>query len=167
MAGIARQVREGKIPLPDLDLPSDADYDMVLALVDSGAARSCARRQEHFPNASTELKPSHVKMATANGEELLSRGCFRIEARTAEGHTIVQNFEDADVDMPIMSVTELATNGEQGSDVVFRKSDGAIVDIKSDHSSGFVRRKGVYFMKLYVPKGQRASPDFHRPGAIA
>ena len=46
-------------------LPNDADYDMVWALVDSGAARSCARRREHFPNAATELQSSQMRMAIA------------------------------------------------------------------------------------------------------
>ena len=164
IAGIARQVREGKISLPDLDLHSDADYEAVWALVDSGAARSCARRREHFPNTQTKLEPSSVRMSTANGEELKSRGCFKIKAMSSEGNPIVQTFEDADVDMPIMAVVELAENGEEGSDLLFRKNDGAIVDVKSEAISKFIRRKGVYFMKIYVPKDKPSDMDFTRPG---
>ena len=48
IASIAKQVRDGKLDLPDLTLDSDAQYDAVWALVDSGAARSCARRKEHL-----------------------------------------------------------------------------------------------------------------------
>ena len=106
-------------------------------------------------------------MATASGEELPSRGVFRLAAKSSEGHDIIQNFEDADVDMPIMAVTELAGNGELGSDVVFRKSDGAIVDVKSNATSRFVRRRRVYFMKLYVPKNRPSESDFTRPGRPA
>ena len=164
IASIAKQVREGKFALPDLDLHSNAEYEAIWALVDSGAARSCARRQEHFGNTHTQLKPSSVRMATANGEELKSRGCFKLKAYSAEGNLISQTFEDADVDMPIMSVVELSENGALGTDVVFRKKDGAMVDVQSNSTSKFVRRKGVYFMKLFVPRNKAANPDFIRPG---
>ena len=160
IASIAKQVREGKFNLPDLQLENNSDYDAGWALVDSGAGRSCAKRRVHFPNANTEITPSTVRMATANGEELKSRGCFKLDVLTAEGHTISQTFEDADVDMPIMAVTELAANGQLGSDIVFRKSDGAVVDIASNATSRFVRRRGVYFMKISVPKS-----GFTRPGS--
>ena len=83
---------------------------------------------------------------------MTSRGCFKIEAYSAEGNRITQTFEDADVDMPIMAVTELSENGALGSDIVFRKTDGAMVDVESDKTSRFIRRKGVYFMKIYCPE---------------
>ena len=51
-----------------------------------------------------------------------------------------------------------------GPDVAFLKSDGAILDVKHETSSKFVRRKGVYFMKLYVPKNRIDSVSFTRPG---
>ena len=79
---------------------------------------------------------------------------------SVEGHNIIQTFEDADVDMPIMSVDELCANGELGSDVVFRRSEGVIVDVKSGTSSKFVRRTGVYFMKLFVPRDRVTDVDF-------
>ena len=164
IASVAKQVREGKLNLPDLQLESNDEYYAVWALVDSGAARSCARRRDHFPNTVTHLQPSTVKMATASGEELKSRGCFELGAFSAEGNRIVQTFEDADVDMPIMSVVELSSNGELGSDVVFRKSDGAILDVKSEIASKFVRRKGVYFMKLFVQRNRVDPAGFARPG---
>ena len=82
---------------------------------------------------------------------------------STEGNTLHQTFEDADVDMPIMSVTELALNGALGSDVVFRKSDGAIIDLQTSAVSKFVKRRGVYFMKVYTPKNRKSS--FTRLGA--
>ena len=65
--------------------------------------------------------------------------------------------------MPIMAVTELASNGERGSDVVFRQHDGAIMDVQTQATSKFVRRKGMYFMKIFTPKNHRSG--FKRPGA--
>ena len=129
---IAKLVKAGKLNLPDLDLESNEDYEAVWALVDSGAAKSVARRKAHFAKTITHLRPSEVRMATASGEELKSRGCFHLHALSAEGNEVSQTFEDADVDMPIMSVGELSTNGELGSNVLFGEHDGHIIDIKTD-----------------------------------
>ena len=163
IASIAKRVRDGHYNLPDLQLDSNSEFEAVWALVDSGAGRYCAKRREHFPNTRTDLKASAVRMATANGEELKSRGCFKLEVLSSEGNILTKTFEDADVDMPIMSVTELASNGQLGSDVVFRKHEGAIVDVKTNAISKFVRRKGVYFMKIFTPKNNESG--FKRPGA--
>ena len=102
-------------------------------------------------------------MATANGEELKSRGCFDLQLMTQEGHLINQTFEDTDVDMPIIAVTELAANGIQGSVVIFRQHDGSIVDLEANATSRFVRRKGVYFIKVYTPNDNMSG--FTRQGA--
>ena len=82
---------------------------------------------------------------------------------STDGDTIHQAFEDADVDMPIMSVTELAFNGALGSGVVFRKNDGAIVDVQTSAVSKFVRRTGVDFNKFYTLQNRKSS--FTRQGA--
>ena len=39
IAHIAREVNEGRIHLPDLNLDNDGDYEAIWALVDSGAGR--------------------------------------------------------------------------------------------------------------------------------
>ena len=46
---IARQVKNGEINLPDVDLDNDEDYEYVWALVDSGAGANVARKK-HFSN---------------------------------------------------------------------------------------------------------------------
>ena len=165
IAYLARLVKSGQMNLPDLNLESNDDYEAVWALVDSGAARSCARRRTHFGNTRTDLRPSHVRMATANGEELKSRGCFDVEVFSVEGHRMKQTFEDADVDMPIVAVSELSTNGELGSNVIFGEQEGYVIDLETDATSKFYKRKGVYFMKLYVPKNKPNNMGFVRPGA--
>ena len=48
IASIARQVANGTIDLPSLDLESNQDYEAVWALVDSGAGKSCANKSKHF-----------------------------------------------------------------------------------------------------------------------
>ena len=165
VAHLAELIRSGKMNLPDLNLESNEEFEAVWALVDSGAARPCARRKNHFAHTTTHLQPSTVKMATANGEELRSRGCFHLDALSVEGNKISQTFEDADVDMPIMAVSELSANGELGSDVVFSENDGHMIDNQTQSTSKFCKRRGVYFMKLYVLKDKDVSMDFTRPGA--
>ena len=80
IAQLAKLVRSGAMGLPDLSLQANSQYEEAWALVDSGAARYRARGRAHFPNTDTHLRPSHVKMATASGDELVSRGCFDLDA---------------------------------------------------------------------------------------
>ena len=86
-----------------------------------------------------------------------------MQLMTQEGNVINSTFEDADVDMPILAVTELAANGLQGSDVIFRMHDGSIVDLEKNATSRFVRRKGAYFIKVFTPNDNMSG--FTRPGA--
>ena len=108
-------------------------------------------------------------MSTANGQELKSRGIFRVNAMSKEGHSICQNFEDTDVDFPIIAVTELSNEGPKGAEVRFRQHEGSIIDNHTKNKSSFIKRKGAYFMKLFVPRCKEKdedeiNPDFVRPG---
>lgn len=47
--------------------------------------------------------------------------------------------------------------------MMFRKSDGAIIDLQTSAASRFVKRRGVYFMKVYTLRNRKAG--FSRPGA--
>ena len=76
---------------------------------------------------------------------------------------ISQDFEDTDVEFPILAVTELSQGGVKGTEVVFNQHEGHLTDNHTEKQSKFIRKKGVYFMKLFVPKGKIASPDFARP----
>ena len=42
---------------------------------------------------------------------------------------------------------------------------GHIIDIETNATSKFYRRRGVYFMKIYVPKDKLPESGFVRPGA--
>ena len=78
------------------------------------------------------------------------------------GTPVTRRFYDADVEMPILSVAELSLEGQQGSDVRFRRKDGYIEDLASGHRELSVKRKGVYFTKMYVPR-PKSSAGFTRP----
>ena len=94
-------------------------------------------------------------LTTANGQRVKGKGEFCVDATTAEGHKTKTRFVDADVDMPIMSVSQICEGGSEGSDVVFDDLGGTITDRKSGRKTRFIERQGVYFLALMV----RRSPD--------
>ena len=170
IAVIAQQVKSGEIDLPSLRLHNNHEYECVWALIDSGAGRPCARKAKHFAGVNSPMAPSKVRLSTATGQEVKSGGVFTVECKTTEGNTIIQEFEDTDVDMPIVSVSSLSDNGTSGSQVNFRNNGGEVVDLLNGDSSKFVKRRGVYFMKLFFKKSQPAplrskSSLFSGPGS--
>ena len=76
-------------------------------------------------------------------------------------------FYEADVDMPILSVAEISQEGSQGSEVSFRKKNGFIEDVHSGQRMHFIKRKGVYVIRLRVPKNGKLTHEpemgFTRP----
>ena len=57
IAAIATDVNDGKITMPQLDLPTNADYTAVWALVDSGSPVHIADAKKVFPNAANQPPP--------------------------------------------------------------------------------------------------------------
>ena len=106
-----------------------------------------------------------MSLSTANGAPMPNRGAREITTLTQNGTPITRRFYDADVEMPILCVAELSLEGDAGSDVRFRRRDGYIEDLATGHREYFVKRKGVYFTKLYVPKSKFNSTGFARPVA--
>ena len=63
--------------------------------------------------------------------------------------------------MPI-SVAQLTESGEY--EVNIRKRGGTIVNVETQQTSNFIKRAGVYVVKLLVDKSSRQEPDrFGRP----
>ena len=90
-------------------------------------------------------------------------GAGEVESFTRDVKTNTRVFYEAPVEMPILAVTELAREGELGSEVRFRQKDGVIIDTLTGKRCQFVKRKGVYFMRLYFPKGVGDQSVFARP----
>ena len=174
IAARAEQVKSGDISLPSLDLDNDGDYEAIWApLMDSGAGRPCANKKKHFPNINEPMTPSKVTLPTATAEEVRSRGMFTVKCMSGEGNFIDQEFEDIDVDMPILGVTSLASHWDNGSQVIFRKHGGEHIHLSNNKSSNFVKRRGVYFIKLSVKKDPTDKPiiknkkqGFTQPGTM-
>ena len=165
---IAAAIDRGEISLPELDLDCDEAYEEVWALVDTGAGDNVANRKEHFPGVKMDAHDPNrpmVKLSTASAEILDGEGFFTVHALTTEGNRSATTFVDANVDMPILSVAKLC---EDGSRVLFNKKGGIIWNPETGEKTHFVKRRGVYFLKLLVPKSskvRRAETGFARQGS--
>ena len=161
---IARDVKDGKFSLPDMDLSTDSEYMYVWALVDSGAGANVARRSI-FSETENVSAPS-ITLSTANGESLPHSGAHRVTAYNRDGSKIARTFYDADVEMPILAVSELSKEGQCGSDVRLRQKDGYIRDLHTGNRQHVVKRRGVYFTKMFIrkPRSEDIGSGFIRPG---
>ena len=75
-------------------------------------------------------------------------GEYVIPTVTDEGHHRDIVFQNLEVAMPIISVPMLC----QHSDVGFKKRGGTIKHRESGETSHFIKRSGVYFIKLKVKR---------------
>ena len=64
--------------------------------------------------------------------------------------------------MPIISIAEESRLGKKGSNTKFRRRDGYIEDNATKERQHFVKRKGIYFMKIYI-KNNTNEVGFGRP----
>ena len=87
-------------------------------------------------------------------------------AYNQDGSTVKRVFYNADVEMPILAVSELSKEGPAGSEVRLRLKDGYIRDLHTGQEQPVVKRRGVYFTKMYMRKSGPPDPSsgFTRPG---
>ena len=133
-------------------------------MVDSGAGANVARRK-HFPHSRPVAAPQ-ISLTIANGDALPNRGARAVTCYDRNGNKCERLFYDAPVEMPSVAVTELAKEGKTGSEVCFKIQDGEIIDNFTGKRCHFVKRMGVYFMRIYFPKstgGHNRSAGFGRP----
>ena len=82
--------------------------------------------------------------------------------KSKEGIETSRIFYEAPVEMPILAVAELTKEGPAGSTTGLRRRDGYVEDDLRRTRQHFVKRKGVYFMKIYTRK-DGPNMDFVRP----
>ena len=150
---IVAAVNSGEINLSDLDQDcnDDDEIEWVWALVDSGSGVHAASWEKHFPGSkleeSTGQRAGHT-MTAANGSKIKDEGQMTIRVKTVNGHTVRIPFVNADVSMPILSLAKLASE----HDAVFRQDDGELIHRRTKNRIPFVKRLGVYFMKVAIKK---------------
>ena len=158
---IVSQVNQGKIQLPQLEELNDSDYEMVWALADSGSAAHVANCRRIFPGAAirqSQGQKDGVQFQAADGGLLPNRGEAEITCFTPDGQQRRTVFQDAAVGMPILSINKIA---EEDNLVAFHKKGGYIWHIPSNTYTKLVKRLGVYFVQLRVPK--KLTEGFGRP----
>ena len=166
---IVAAIDNGDLSLPDAvsQCGNDTEVDYVWALVDSGSYVNIANQQMHFPRA--KLRPSSlqskgVKSVAANGTEITMSEEMVVKAFTSEGEKARIVFQNGDVQMPIISVARLSEH----HDTLFNDHGGKLVHRDSGKETPFVKRSGVYFIRLAIPADKRGSEDnrlFAWPGA--
>ena len=165
LVSVSEKVKSGEIELPDLDLENDEEYMCVWALVDSGAGVNVADSSQ-IPGSTPTTAPE-INLTCADGNRMPNKGARKVMTHTREGISRERTFYDAPVDMPILSVAELSAEGDLGSEVDFKKHAGYIEDVATGDRQHFVKRLGVYFMRLYFkrhPGNDEQLTPFARPG---
>ena len=155
VAAIAQAVKSGEIGLPEINLSTNAEYEECWCLVDTGAGMSSANRKKHFPGAALIPRGPNedpITLSTASGQVLEVNGTFTVPGFTKERQRFDTRFTDADVDMPILAGSEIASGGKNGREIVITQTGGLIRDLDTLEQSQVVKRRGVYFIKLKIPK---------------
>ena len=167
---IVASLKNGTMQFPELvdECEDDRDFDHVWALMDSGSFVNIANHSKHFPNS--KLRPSELqrqgnRCAAANGSEIAMKEEMVVKAYTDNGDKAQVTFQNGDVHLPILSVARLSDHHY----TLFHDTGGTLTHRKSKRQTKFVKKDGVYFIRLRVPNGKGRdtgpnSSDFHRPG---
>ena len=87
-------------------------------------------------------------MTAANGSNILDEGQMTVKATTTNGVRVNIPFINADVQKPILSIAKLGSE----HDTFFGRTGGELIHRKTDQRIPFVKRSGVYVMKVAVKK---------------
>ena len=164
---IAEAMKSGKISVPELSthVSSGVELKEVWALMDSGASAHTTNQPVHFPRiAIVPLEPGGVTtLVNAVGLEMLVNGIIPVRATTTDGEHMSLLFHDFNVNMPVIRIPMLC---DDNYDVGFSKRGGKVLNLSTQTASRFVKRAGVYVMKMLVTKGVKTeSARVGRPSA--
>ena len=145
-------------------MEDDNDLMDVWALVDSGAGAQSACKAKHYQGATLRKSAAQERGVTfknSSGGDMPLNGEFAIPTTTDEGHRGEIVFQNLEVEMPIVSVPMLCHH----SDVDFKKRGGTIRHRTTGEVSRFIKKSGVYFIKLKVKKAL-VTNDGNRPCSL-
>ena len=134
--------------------------DIVEAVVDSGAEESVA--PVGFFTATVVPSPmsrAGARYRAANGSRIRNGGQQKVAFSTTEGHRCNMPFQVAEVERPLISVTQLTSAGHR---VVLGDTGGQIVHVASGRTIDLVKRGGVYLLLMNVGIG--VASGFPRQG---
>jgi hypothetical protein len=135
---------------------------VVEAVVDSGAVHSVTPPGV-FPGMMRSSPWSRAGRGyrAANGTSIKNLGQLEVPFATAEGHRCKIPFQVAEVEQPLMSVSDLTSAGNL---VQLGDTDGNVVNLQTGRTIALERRGGVYIMKMWIPDAVVPLP-FGRQGA--
>ncbi len=135
---------------------------VVEAVVDSGAVH-CVAPPRMFPGKVVPSPWSRTGRGyrAANGTGIKNLGQVDVPFATAEGQKCKIQFQVAEVEQALLSVSCLTSAGNL---VQLGDSDGNVVNLKTGRTIALERRGGVYIMKMFIPDAAAPLP-FGRQGA--
>ena len=134
--------------------------DIVEAVVDSGAEESVSPVGLFAAKvAPSPMSRAGARYRAANGSRIKNVGQQTVAFTTTEGHRCNMPFQVAEVERPLISVTQLTAAGHQ---VVLGPAGGQIVHVASGRTIDLVKRGGVYLLLMNVGIG--AASGFPRQG---
>ena len=135
------------------------NYECVEAVMDSGAAE-CVCGPQHFAGVKTVAKADRasagVQYVCADGGVILNLGEKSISSISEEGQKLGILFQVTSVDKVLIAVAKL-TNA--GHDVWFGKNHGVITHGVSGRQTKFIKKNGVFVLKLWVLRPSAKAVD--------
>ena len=90
-----------------------------------------------------------MEYVTADGGRIPNMGEKAVSGLTGDGTKLAINFQVTAVDRPLIAVSKLTA---AGYDVHFNKDGGTITHALTGRVTPFVKLRGVYVLKVWVPK---------------
>ena len=121
----------------------------VDSVMDSGAAAPVAPLSM-LPHVTIQPSPGSQRGQTytsASKHKVKNLGQQRIRACTEDGDETQVLFQIADVSKPLVSVASIC---ERGSRVLFGRSGGVVIDMKSGKEIPIYKRNGIYVLSLWL-----------------
>ncbi len=161
-SGLNSLLDDAEVLLGAVALDKRSGGRVVEAVVDSGAVH-CVAPPRLFPG---KVVPSAWSRAgrgyrAANGTGIKNLGQVDVPFATAEGQKCKIQFQVAEVEQALLSVSCLTSAGNL---VQLGDSDGNVVNLKTGRTIALERRGGVYIMKMFIPDAAAPLP-FGRQGA--
>ena len=127
--------------------------------MDSGAVAP-VEPPSMLPNVKVVPSPGSIRgqnYTSASKHKLKNLGQQRIKACTEEGDETEVLFQIADVSKPLVSVSSIC---ERGNRVLFGKSGGVVINLRTGKQIPFYKKNGIYILSLWLMDGD---DGFTRP----
>ena len=140
--------------------PKDAQY--VYIMMDSGASLHAGDLEKHFPGHLLTITEESLRgdfACTANGDKLYNMGKFAVRG-SCNGVSVVLNFTNMKVDVPVASVRTFVRSG---NDVEFFEGGGIVRNRENGAKLPFIEMGGVYFLQLKIkpPKNSKWADEMN------